>query len=317
MIDGVDDQGFGDAVIYSRVGGKKGGAVESTMLETFLLRLNHASHAQRWYILGRGEQVVRFIRAKNILASNNKVPVRLRRTEGDIRALRQRARSYCDEEREVTYTYVLRDFGKRYNGGGFRGTGGPKTEWLRHAVQAWIAKHYPELQGTLLTEFFKTKVGWILMFTVPYWASSQPIEQVWAYIKNYVALRWFPGRTTAQLRAQVLAGMYSLARVGVLSKNMQWKEPRGLKASAGLTPEIACKFIQHSIAAVNKHISESRYIKHMGPVGSWSQEDIDRLVLPTASDMIGDEIDELDDIVAQDVIASTCTCTRSDDLSTG
>ena len=90
--------------------------------------------------------------------------------------------------------------------------------------------------------------------------------------------------------------------MGVLAKNMQWKEPRGLKASAGLTPEIACKFIQHSIAAVNKHISESRYIKHMGPVGSWSEEDIDRLVLPTASDMIGDEIDELDDIVAQDVI---------------
>ena len=220
----------------------------------------------------------------------------------DIRTLRLRLRHYCDEERAVRYTYSRRDFGKRYNGGGFRGTAGPKTEWLKHAVQEWLAEFYPELQSTLLREFFKTKVGWLLLFTVPYLASSQPIEQVWALVKNYVALRWFPGRTAAQLRAQILAGMYSLARVGVLPKNMNWTEPTGLKPSSGLTPELACKFIQHSIVAVNTYISENRYIKHMGPVGSWVQSDIDRLVLPTTSDMIGDEIDEMDDGVAQDAI---------------
>ena len=82
---------------------------------------------------------------------------------------------------------------------------------------------------------------------------------------------------------------------------MQWKEPRGLKASSGLTPEIACKFIQHSIAAVNKHISESRYIKHMGPVGSWSEEDIDRLVLPTAGEMES-EVEIIDDTIAENVV---------------
>ncbi len=34
-IDGVDDQGFGDAVVYSRVGVAKAGAVESTLLPNF------------------------------------------------------------------------------------------------------------------------------------------------------------------------------------------------------------------------------------------------------------------------------------------
>ena len=215
--------------------------------------------------------------------------------------MRQRARAYCDEERRVEYTYNRRDFGKRYNGAGFRGTAGPKTEWLRHAVEAFIRKHYPELQRTLLRDFFATKPGWRLMFTVPYWASSQPIEQVWAFIKNYVALRWFPGRTAAQLRAQILCAMYSREGAGAKLSGM-WKEPRGLNPGQGLTAEIASKFIMHSIKAVNKYIENNRYIKHMGPVGSWAQRDIDRLVLPTAGEMIGEEEQVMNDTVAENVI---------------
>ena len=133
LIDGIDDQGFGDVVVYSRVGSKKGGAVESTSVEVFLQRLQCESHAQRFYMIGHGEQAVRFVRGENLLV-NNKVPRRLRATRDDIVRLRERARQYCDREKEVTYSYNLRDFMKRYNGGGFRGTGGPKTEWLRHSV---------------------------------------------------------------------------------------------------------------------------------------------------------------------------------------
>ena len=124
--------------------------------------------------------------------------------------LRDRCQAYCANEHKLVIRYVKRDFGKRYNGNGFKGTGGPKTEWLRHAVNAYIVKHYPELQQTLLKRFFATKEGWVLIFTVPYWASSQPIENVWAYVKNYVALRYFVGRKMAQLRSQIICGMYGV-----------------------------------------------------------------------------------------------------------
>ena len=40
----------------------------------------------------------------------------------------------------------------------------------------------------------------------------------------------------------------------------------------------------------------------MGPVGSWAQRDIDRLVLPTAGEMIGDEEEVMNDTVAENVI---------------
>ena len=108
---------------------------------------------------------MRFIRAGKILNVNNKIPKGLRSSVEKINELRKRARDYCDEERNVTYTYHLRDFGKRYNGAGFRGTGGPKTTWLQHAVQAYIKKHYPELQRTLLTDFFEINKGgnWFLL----------------------------------------------------------------------------------------------------------------------------------------------------------
>ena len=55
LIDGIDDQGFNDAVIYSRVGKVKGVAVESTLLENFLKRLNHPEHKEWWYIVAYGE----------------------------------------------------------------------------------------------------------------------------------------------------------------------------------------------------------------------------------------------------------------------
>ena len=104
LIDGVDDQGFGDAVVYSRVGKSKGGTVESTLLENFLARLNHPSHKERWYILAHGQQGVRFIRAGKILNAHNKIPKGLRSSVEKINELRKRARDYCDEERNVTYT---------------------------------------------------------------------------------------------------------------------------------------------------------------------------------------------------------------------
>ena len=256
-IDGIDDQGFGDSVIYSRVGQIKSGAVESTLLPSFLARLNHCEHRERWYILGYGDPAVRFVRASGVLNSENKIPRNKRNNEDAVLRLRRQCARYAVTERTVTYTYRLADLNKRYNGNGFRGTGGPPAEWLRAAVDSYIKKHYPELQRTMLMQFFEDQ-GWMLVFTVPYWASSQPIEQVWAYVKQFVALRWFPGRTMAQLRQQIICGMYGALRAPESTRT--WTEPKGLQPHTGLTHELAMKFILHSEKAINEFILSNRYI---------------------------------------------------------
>ena len=300
-MDGVNDEGFGDVVVYYRVGLSKAGAVESTLLPDFTERVNHPDHQQRWYFIGHGDSAVRFLRYHKILNQNNRVPARLRANIGGINNLRDRCRSYVQEEKTHTYEFRAKDFTKRYNGNGFRGTGGPKAEWLRMAVNEYLQKYYPELQCTLLKTYFSKKDGWKLVFTVPYWASSQPIEQVWAYIKNYVALRWFKGRRMNQLRSQILCGMYGVEKAGDIVKC--WTEPKGLAAHSGLTPELAIKFINHSYKAINEFINGNRFIKHMGEVGQWRQGDIDRLVLPPSGGMDIDEHDIIyDDVAETDII---------------
>ena len=95
-----------------------------------------------------------------------------------VQSVRARCRQYALDERKVTYRFKLKDFGVRYNGNGFRGNGGPKTEWLKAAVNDYLDANYPELKETMLKSYFAKQEGWALIFTVPYWASSQPIEQV-------------------------------------------------------------------------------------------------------------------------------------------
>ena len=115
--------------------------------------------------------------------------------------------------------------------------------------------------------FFVTKAGWKRIFTVHYCADSQPIEQVWAYIKNYVVLRWFVGRTHKQVRSQLICGLYGRVRAGAIADCCA--EPLGLKAHEGITPERAVKFINHSLKAVNEYVQ--KHMPGMGPVGSWTQ----------------------------------------------
>ena len=297
QIDGVNDEGYGEAVVYARIGQTRAGSVESTLVDVFVDRLSpECQHRQRWYLLGYGDPAIRFARQHLLTQSNNKVPQRLRGSEAAVDTLREQCREHCLNERTVEYTYPKRRWGMRYNGNGFMGTGGPKGEWLRHAVDAYIKKHYPEMQETLLQGFFK-KEGWRLVFTVPYWASSQPIEQLWAYVKNYVALRWFPGRTMAQLRSQIICGFYGAIRAGRIAENI--KEPAGLKLHTGLTAELAQKLIDHSNKAVNDFINSNKYIKHMGRVGEWDRDEIDRLVIPSTSGMEIDELEEVDDMEAE------------------
>lgn len=93
--------------------------------------------------------------------------------------------------------------------------------------------------------------------------------------------------------------MYGRIRTVTLAAD--WVEPAVLKDRWGFSWELTCKFIHHSIAVVNKYIDGNRYIRHMGVVGSWSQEEIYRLVLPTESDLMV-EVDDIYDSVTQYIL---------------
>ena len=254
-VDGVNDEGYGDAVIYARVGPTKFGTVESTLVPDFITRLDADEHCDRWYFLGYGDELIRAIRAQKLLGAGNKLKSVHRESERASFGVRTSCHRYIERERRVVYTYPSRTWLLRYDGNGFQGKGGPKAEWLRFAVNEYLQEYYPELQMTDLQKFFRDK-GWVVVFTVPYWTRSQPIEQVWAYVKFFVALRWFPGRTMVQLRSQIICGMYSILLAGAI--NECWKEPSGLKPHTGLTPELALKFILHFHKDINEFIINNK-----------------------------------------------------------
>ena len=143
-----------------------------------------------------------------------------------------------------------------------------------------------------------------LAVSIVQWAASQPIEQIWDYIKNFVALRWFPGRRHHQTRAQVICGMYG--RDGAGDAVDCWVEPKGLKEHTGVTPELAVKFINHTLKAVNECIH--KHLPNMNDVGLWTQDQIDSIIYPCAGDMdedeittFGDDNEEVDDDMIEEI----------------
>ena len=68
-----------------------------------------------------------------------------------------------------------------------------------------------------------------------YWERSQPIELVWSYVKNYVARRYHPARTSAQLREHIHEGMYGSPD----------------DKHTGLTPELIQKLIPQTPKYIN------------------------------------------------------------------
>jgi transposase len=70
-----------------------------------------------------------------------------------------------------------------------------------------ILKAKPELSHTQLQSLFH-KTDYQLLFTPPYTPQVQPIELVWAHVKNYVARQTTKDTTEEQLRAIVRRGFY-------------------------------------------------------------------------------------------------------------
>ena len=89
------------------------------------------------------------------------------------------------------------------------------------------------------------ELGWELIFTVPYWEKSQPIELAWAYVKGYVGRCYFPGRRHKELRDHILKGMY-----GGPNRHSH-------KDHAGLDSDLASKLILHSHKHINNFIEKT------------------------------------------------------------
>ena len=175
MVDGVSNQGFGDVMVYCRVTKSKMTTVDSTLLDDWR-RLVRGD----FQMLGRGPGALRAIRSVMV---RNRVSRELRH---DMDVLRLRCRQHARLARTTTFTYSTDEMDEKYNGAGARGTGGPKAEWLKVAMDAYIIANHPELRRTKIMDIF-AGLNWLLIFTVPYWSKSQPAELGWAYVKNYVA----------------------------------------------------------------------------------------------------------------------------------
>ena len=244
MVDGESDEGDGNVIIHTRVGRTRFGAVESAFDEDFRRLM-----MDDFMFVGRGEAALMYVRS--IMNTRGKVP----KSKRQARRLQQSCAEYTERLRDTVWTYPVGKLDETYNGNGNKGSGGPPADLLRRACDEYIKQHHPRLRQTRVMRRFM-ELGWHIIWTVPYWAKSQPIELAWAYVKNYVARMYHPGRTHKDLRRHILAGMYG-------------GPGRNGKVHTGLDAELAQKLILHTHKHINKFILDTQGKHNMvGSVGS-------------------------------------------------
>ena len=130
LIDGLTDEGYDDVIVYTRICKSKFGAIESTLVDDFQRLVSDGEYV----LIGYGEHAVRFCRQSGIMNARNVIVKRSR----NARRIRAQCKRFVASVKATTYTYSIADIGKTYNGGGGKGTGGPKGEWLAHTVDEYI-----------------------------------------------------------------------------------------------------------------------------------------------------------------------------------
>ena len=243
LVDGVSNQGHGDVMVCTKVTSTRLTTVESTLLPDWerLCR-------DEFIFLGCGPGCLRAVRSMMV---SNKLPTHVTQRHAQ---LQRRVIQHARREREMTFTYETDDLHKKYNGAGGKGTGGPRGEWLRHATDEYIKANHPELRRTRIMQMF-AELNWLLVFTVPYWAKSQPAELGWAYVKNYVAWEYYPGRTARDLRTQIIQGMYGGPK-------------RDGGTHSGVDTLLCQQFILHTHKCINEYINMSPTHRGRGTIGN-------------------------------------------------
>ena len=154
----------------------------------------------------------------------------------------------------------------------------PRLDELRKELQKYITCH-PELesQKTEVQKLFK-KHNYELIYTPPYTPTCQPIELMWAFVKNYVARKYHTKRNMTELREQTLTGCYGDAT----------------GEHEGMTPERCKSLIRHSQEWMNMFIEQDSLLS--GDIYDLGGNvDIEY----TASD-IGNDIEEEAEPLAED-----------------
>ena len=82
----------------------------------------------------------------------------------------------------------------------------PSIGELSNILKMELAKH-PERQITEIKKLFDER-GWQLIYTPPYTPEVQPIEKVWAFVKNYIASLFTPHRTFSILITHTILAFY-------------------------------------------------------------------------------------------------------------
>jgi transposase len=129
---------------------------------------------------------------------------------------------------------------KRFNQPSFYQRGGrfaPTLEELRAELSKYLTEH-PSINRTEVSKLFEEN-GHQLLYTPPYLPGVQPIERLWAYVKNYVASQYQTGRTMPQLLEQTYKGFYG--------------DDQGHE---GVTKDLAGSVIRHSIGYCDYLISQ-------------------------------------------------------------
>jgi hypothetical protein len=113
----------------------------------------------------------------------------------------------------------------------------PTVDEMRAWVKAYLLQH-PSLNRTLLRQAFDAE-GWQLIYTPPYFCECQPIELLWAHVKNYV------GR---QMGAD-----HSVAAVTELARNGFYGDPTNNHAAADAA--LCSKLFNHVYSWCNAFIT--------------------------------------------------------------
>jgi hypothetical protein len=82
----------------------------------------------------------------------------------------------------------------------------PTVIEMRSWIKQYLQRH-PSMNRTLLRKAFDAE-GWQLIYTAPYQCESQPIEMVWAYVKNYVGRHVSNVHTVNHAAALTRLGFY-------------------------------------------------------------------------------------------------------------
>ena len=225
LIDGPGEKDGKQIIIYAKI--SRSQVQQSECPSSYpadmrrLLFKNKGGEKEGYYhFLGYGDPAVRAVQRlidgagklpKARLADNP--PSRWRKAppragNNALAALVEEVSTAYETEKVTTHQYNVSDVDKKYDGwGGGMGKGGPKGEWLKDAAHDLIKADHPALLMTAIQRKFR-KWGWLLIFTVPYWADSQPIELIWAIVKNWVADHYFVGRNLENVYEQLQVAFY-------------------------------------------------------------------------------------------------------------